>query len=151
MGDLENPGLVQTKHVKDFVHAFFLGTGLVASFAAIGNVMIVEEDFEELLKEFKPSLKFWGTKMLVSLACMQSMVIGACFGSWGEVRSNLLYSSMLRFECFLIAIFHCLGWRATDAWYGDYEVDHPAARREASKRNLLASKRDLVAPLLPPK
>lgn len=119
------PGLFQTEDMKNMTHYFFLGAGFIASFAAIGNIMIIEEDFEELLAEFSPSLKFWGTKILVSLAFLQSILISALLtpNGWSEIQSNLLYSSALCFECFLIASFHIKGWDAEEIWYGDYEIE----------------------------
>jgi hypothetical protein len=127
------PGLFQTESMKNMSHYFFLGAGFIASFAAIGNIMIVEEDFEELLHEFSPSLKFWGTKILVSLAFLQSILITALLtpNGWSEVQSNLLYSSALCMECFLIATFHIKGWDAEEIWYGDYKLEgSPDTKRQ---------------------
>ena len=118
-----NPGMFQEENMKAMVHNFFLGAGFIASFAAIGNIMIIEEDFEELLEEFHPSYKFWGTKILVSLAFLQSILISLFLTprGWSEIQSNLMYSSCLCLECWLIAVFHIKGWSAEEEWYGDYE------------------------------
>lgn len=117
------PGLFQQEATKTMTHYFFLGAGFIASFAAIGNIMIIEEDFEDFLHEFQPSLKFWGTKILVSLAFLQSILISLFVTprGWSEIQSNLLYSSALCLECLLIAIFHVKGWGADEEWYGDYD------------------------------
>jgi hypothetical protein len=122
--DADNPGMFQEETMKATVHNFFLGAGFIASFAAIGNIMIIEEDFEELLHEFCPSYKFWGTKILVSLAFLQSILISLFLtpAGWSEIQSNLMYSSMLCLECLLIALFHIKGWSADEVWYGDYEM-----------------------------
>jgi hypothetical protein len=119
-----SPGMFQEENMKATVHNFFLGAGFIASFAAIGNIMIIEEDFEELLEEFHPSYKFWGTKILVSLAFLQSILISLFLtpAGWSEIQSNLMYSSMLCLECLLIAVFHIKGWSADEEWYGDYEM-----------------------------
>jgi len=120
----KNPGVFQEEQMKATVHNFFLGAGFIASFAAIGNIMIIEEDFEELLHEFHPSYKFWGTKILVSLAFLQSILISLFLtpNGWSEIQSNLMYSSCLCLECLLIAIFHIKGWSAEEEWYGDYKM-----------------------------
>lgn len=119
--DESNLGLAQEEGTKTFMHDFFLGAGFIASFAAIGNIMIIETDFEELLEEFKPSYKFWGTKILVSLAFLQSILISVFLTprGWSVVQSNLFYAAALCLECFLIAVFHLKGWSADEAWYGD--------------------------------
>jgi len=134
-------GLFQQPAIKTMAHYFFLGAGFIASFAAIGNIMIIEEDFEELLEEFKPAFKFWGTKILVSLAFLQSILINVFLTprGWTEIQSNMMYSSCLCLECLLIAIFHLKGWSADEAWYGDYELDDELSKTGG----------DLEKPLLP--
>jgi len=126
--DSKNLGIFQEETIKATVHNFFLGAGFIASFAAIGNIMIIEEDFEELLEEFHPSYKFWGTKILVSLAFLQSILISLFLTprGWSEIQSNLMYSSCLCLECLLISIFHIKGWSADEEWYGDYEMKRPS-------------------------
>lgn len=118
-------GYFQLEDTKNMTHYFFLGAGFIASFAAIGNIMIIEEDFEHLLTEFSPSLKFWGTKVLVSLAFLQSILISLFLtpAGWSVIQSDLMYSSCLCLECLLIALFHIKGWSADEIWYGDYEVE----------------------------
>jgi len=130
--DADSPGFFQTDSIKASTHMFFLGAGFIASFAAIGNIMIIEEDFEELLEEFKPSFKFWGTKILVSLAFLQSILISIFLTprGWSEIQSNLMYSSCLCLECLLIAIFHIKGWNASEIWYGDYEMERKDPKME---------------------
>jgi len=120
-------GLFQEEGIKSTAHNFFLGAGFIASFAAIGNIMIIEEDFESLLEEMRPAMKFWGTKILVSLAFLQSILISLFLTprGWSVIQSNLFYSSALCLECLLIAIFHIKGWSAEEKWYGDelYKVN----------------------------
>jgi hypothetical protein len=132
-----DPGVFQKEQTKETAHNFFLGAGFIASFAAIGNIMIIEDDFEELLEEFKPSYKFWGTKILVSLAFLQSILISIFLtpNGWSEIQSNLMYSSCLCLECLLIAIFHIKGWSAEEEWYGDYELKRTASFREPLLKN----------------
>jgi len=121
--DQANLGLAQLESTQTFMHDFFLGAGFIASFAAIGNIMIIETDFEELLEEFKPSYKFWGTKILVSLAFLQSILISVFLTprGWSVIQSNLFYAAALTLECFLICLFHLKGWSADEEWYGDLE------------------------------
>jgi len=116
---LKNPGLLQTKAMKAYTATLFQGMGLVSSWAAISNIMTVEWTFERFLGEFKSGLKFWGTKILVTLAFMQSIVLKILppFSTWDPTRISLFYSSLLCFECFLIALLHCLAWSPDEPWY----------------------------------
>lgn len=115
----ENPGLLQKESTKAAAEMFFLGCSTVASCAAIGNVMIIEEDFASFLEDFSPKAKFWGTKVLVSLACLQSMLLAVLppFSSWSTVKVDLFYAAVLCMECFFIALFHRIGWAAHEGWY----------------------------------
>jgi len=93
-------GVFQQPAIKATAHNFFLGAGFIASFAAIGNIMIIETDYHHLLHEFKPAPKFWGTKILVSLAFLQSILISVFLSpnGWSEIQTDLLYSSCLCLE-----------------------------------------------------
>jgi hypothetical protein len=120
--DINNPGLLQTEAMRTKVHDFCFGMSMVSSCAAITNVMMIESDFHALLHEFSPAMKFWGTKILVSLAAVQSCAeyippFTTMFPS--EVQWGVFYSSMLTLECLLIAGFHFLGWDAKENWYKD--------------------------------
>jgi len=138
-GQPSQPGLFQRPAIKATSHDFFLGAGFIASFAAIGNIMIIEEDFEELLHEFHPALKFWGTKILVSLAFLQSILISIFLSpnGWSIIQSNVFYSSALCLECLLIAIFHIKGWDAEETWYGDYPDYESKAGKKGMQQPLL--------------
>lgn len=116
------PGVLQTEKVKDMVHHFFYGAGFVASFAAIGNLIEVERGFRYYLIDFSPIWKFLGTKIIVTIAFLQSMALAACppFCWWSYTRSNLLYASLLCIECFLISVVHLYAWRADEAWFEVY-------------------------------
>jgi len=123
--DKNGLGFFQQKEVKKGAHYFFYGAGFVASFAAIGNVVEVERGFHRNLQEFSPFLKFWGVKVLVSIAFLQTLFLMVVppFMSWSEVRSNIFYASALCLECFLISVFHLCAWRPREGWYrstGDY-------------------------------
>jgi hypothetical protein len=119
---IDKPGLLQTEAMKMHVHDFCFGMSMVSSCAAITNVMMIESDYHTLLHEFSPAMKFWGTKILVSLAAVQSCAeYIPPFTSWfpSEVQWGVFYSSMLTLECFLIAGFHFFGWDAKENWYAD--------------------------------
>lgn len=113
----------QSEHMKESAKYFFLGAGFMASFAAIGNIMQVEDAFHDLLKEFAPAPKFWGTKILVSLAFLQSCALAVIppFNEWSAVRANLLYASCLTLECFLISLSHLFAWSHEEKWYAENE------------------------------
>lgn len=145
----ESPGMFQEEGMKETVHNFFLGAGFIASFAAIGNIVIIEEDFEELLEEFHPSYKFWGTKILVSLAFLQSILISLFLTprGWTEIQSNLFYSSALCLECLLIAIFHIKGWSADEEWYGDYEMKRERKSTITALEEPFIGKQNLNVPI----
>lgn len=139
--DADNLGVFQQPEMKATAHYFFLGAGFIASFAAIGNIMIIETDFHHLLTEFSPALKFWGTKILVSLAFLQSILISIFLtpNGWSEIQSDLMYSTCLCLECLLIAIFHIKGWGADEIWYGDYDVQRRASEVDPKKIPLLSA------------
>lgn len=113
------PGLFHTKGVENKSRYFFLGAGFVASFAAIGNVVKVETAFHHQLREFQPFWKFWGTKIIVSIAFLQSMVLWVLppFSWWSQVRQNLFYASLLCLECFLVSLLHLKAWGHDQIWY----------------------------------
>lgn len=122
---VHDPGLLQTDAMKTHVHDFCFGMSMVSSCAAITNVMMIESDFHHLLQEFSPAMKFWGTKILVSLAAVQSCAeYIPPFATWfrSEVQWGVFYSSMLTLECLLIAVFHFFGWDAKENWYQDDEA-----------------------------
>lgn len=116
----EPKGKLQTEDQKLYMETWFSGAGFFASFAAIGNVMIIEHGFEEQLHEFSPFLKFWGTKILVSLSYMQLIIFN--FFGLTDIETNLMFASTICFECMLIAAFHFIGWKAESAWYGKIEA-----------------------------
>jgi len=133
--DPENLGYFQTEAVKSYAKAFFTGAGLVASCAAINNLIFVEHHFKDKLedgmedikpgqkgvtaKPFGPFWKFWGTKILVSLAFLQSIILAVIppFSSWTPSRVNLLYASLLTFECLLVSLLHYYAWKSEELWY----------------------------------
>jgi len=119
-------------------HDFFLGMGTVASTAAITNIIRVERIFHHQLAQFRPFWKFWGTKVLVSIAFLQMIVFRLPvppFRYMSQVHTSLMYSAMLCYECFGVALLHLYAWNAHESWYGDaamlphtQEEQNPLAR-----------------------
>merc|ERR1712064_264653 len=101
--------------------------------------MTLETNYHHFLAEFSPSLKFWGTKILVSLACVQMSVLGmlSTFG-WSTVQINLLYACLLTFECFGIALFHFKAWGADENWLETQLLGSNSAQLDDGKSNELA-------------
>jgi len=114
------PGLLHTEGIENKARYFFLGAGFVASFAAIGNVVKVETSFHHQLEEFQPFWKFWGTKIIVSIAFLQSMALCVLppFSWWSSTRQRLFYASLLCLECFLVSLMHLKAWGHDQEWYG---------------------------------
>merc|ERR1719324_220311 len=107
---------------KTKVRFFFLGTGCVASTAAICNILQIERTFHYELLHFKPFWKFWGTKVLVSIAFLQSMLFLLPippFRYMSNVQANLTYSTLLCYECLGISLVHLYAWKADEQWYKD--------------------------------
>ncbi|CAJ1355843.1 unnamed protein product, partial [Effrenium voratum] len=137
----EEPGMLQTEKVKNMVHYLFYGAGFIASFAAIGNLVEVERGFHSHLREFSPIWKFLGTKIIVTIAFLQSMALASCppFCWWSYTRANLLYASLLCIECFLISVVHLYAWSAEESWYEVYTplidlTETPSPERSPSPR-----------------
>lgn len=111
------------KHIDHKVHWFFLGMGSVASTAAIGNVVIVEFTFHELLEAFKPACKFWSTKVLVSLGFLQSLLLFLPpVNKLSVTESNLLYASLLCWECLGVSLLTWIAWSPAEEWYDTLEA-----------------------------
>jgi len=117
-------GLFQTPAVLSALSYFFSGAGCMSSASAIGNITEVEENFHELLKDFKPARKFWATKILVSIAFLQSVLLKFIppFSSWSDTRNKLLYASCLCLECFILAMAHTIAWPHDEEWYEDINM-----------------------------
>lgn len=109
--------VIKVHSIREQVEYFFLGMGTIASSAAIGNVVTVEITFEELLEDFRPSAKFWSTKILVSIAFMQSLLLYVPPLSYLSVtEKDLFYSSALCLECFGVSLLHLVAWVPGESW-----------------------------------
>jgi hypothetical protein len=116
-----------TKEQEALVSSFFTGTGTIASFAAIENIIVVEHAFgETLLEAFSPAKKFWSAKVLVSLSFLQKcLLVLPPFSHWSPTQQNLWFSTLITFECFVIALFHLLAWGHKEEWYDKTEGQQP--------------------------
>merc|ERR1719375_2797701 len=112
------------------------GAGLLASTMAISNVVTVEVSFHAWLHHFKPGNKFWSTKVLVSLAFAQALILGIPpFSSLSVTGQNLFYASLLVAECFGVAVLHIIAWPTDEGWYN---LDAAGDEFEASEKKLKA-------------
>ena len=63
---------------------------------------------------------------------MQSFLLADIppFCYWSTVQVDLFYAAVLCMECFLIACFHMLGWKANEEWY---DPDHGAKLKQQDR------------------
>ena len=116
------PVLQAMEHGETKVHYMFIGMGLVASSAAIGNIMQVEKVLHRELEEFRPFWKFWGTKVLVSFAFLQQILVRLPippFSTMSEAHAKLFYSTALCYECLLVSLLHLHAWNPHELWYNE--------------------------------
>ncbi|CAE7835186.1 unnamed protein product [Symbiodinium sp. CCMP2592] len=103
--------------IRSKVHFLFLGMGSVASTAAIGNVVTVERTFSESLMCFEPHMKFWSTKILLTLGFMQSLLLEIPPLSYLSVtEKDLFYASVLCAECFGVSLLLWRAWNPSERW-----------------------------------
>jgi len=128
------------------VPSMLSGAGLVASTVAIGFVVNVEVAFHHELSAFKPSLKFWSTKVIVSIAFIQEAALGllgmeSIMGphhALSDLQIKLLYCSLLSYEVFAVTMLHVFAWPAgvnitsfeRDTYAKARGVDQEEERRE---------------------
>jgi len=122
---LKNIGIhLLDEHTEEYINAAIYGAGFVTSLAALQNLVVIEQAYgHTLLHGYKPIKKFWSAKVLVSLVFIQKIGL-ACppFRDWPEAKQHLVYSSLMCFECFLIALFHIVAWQHTEEWYEPLKV-----------------------------
>eukprot|EP00929_Paragymnodinium_shiwhaense_P095789 TRINITY_DN57070_c0_g1_i1.p1 TRINITY_DN57070_c0_g1~~TRINITY_DN57070_c0_g1_i1.p1 ORF type:complete len:480 (+),score=75.12 TRINITY_DN57070_c0_g1_i1:218-1657(+) len=133
-------GYFQREEVESSVKILFMGAGIVASTAAIANIMTIEHSYEFFLHDFHPFVKFWCTKILVTLSFLQSIFFSCTppFSDWSETRVNLLYSSCLTFECFLISVASTFAWRHDEPWYAAEDFLMEGGRRRSFCKDALS-------------
>ncbi|OLP89170.1 hypothetical protein AK812_SmicGene29410 [Symbiodinium microadriaticum] len=103
--------------IRSKVHFLFLGMGSVASTAAIGNVVTVELTFSESLMCFEPHMKFWSTKILLTLGFMQSLLLEIPPLSYlSATEKDLFYASALCAECFGVSLLLWRAWNPSEQW-----------------------------------
>lgn len=120
--------------------ATFTAAGVVASMAAIYNISVVESQFEDLLEGFRPLLKFITVKVIVSVAFFQQgafavlktlhdtlpnvlhalverlPVLGDIV-AFTPLQFEIFYSTLIVFECALVAVMHYFAWDSREEWY----------------------------------
>jgi len=108
---------------KISLHYFFYGMGFITSCAAIHNLANLERDFgERFLGKFNPFTKFWSTKVIVSLAFFQQLLLELPpFNHWSKTAQNLFYASLFCFESSALAFFHLFAWIPSEEWYAETE------------------------------
>eukprot|EP01065_Artemidia_motanka_P045024 TRINITY_DN6516_c0_g1_i5.p1 TRINITY_DN6516_c0_g1~~TRINITY_DN6516_c0_g1_i5.p1 ORF type:complete len:431 (+),score=151.79 TRINITY_DN6516_c0_g1_i5:108-1400(+) len=127
---------------SDYIVGFMDGLGFLGSSIAIYNLIRVETapDLHYYLGPFQPFWKFWGTKILVSIAYFQTIVlkvINAMTGWYSPQQVNLVYSSLICFELVLITALHFSAWDPWAQWYlmtGDGVIDDEELRTGIAKR-----------------
>lgn len=94
------------------------GMGTIASTAAIGNVVTVELTFKDLLRDFRPSAKFWSTKILISIGFIQTLLleIPPLSSHLSITERDLFYASLLCLECFFVSLLHVIAWDPREPW-----------------------------------
>merc|ERR1712039_1112435 len=116
------PMLSAVEHGDRVIGHVFVGMGLVASSAAIGNIVQVESVLHQELEEFRPFWKFWGTKILVTFAFVQKVLVALPvppFHNMSEMHSKLFYSTLLCYECLFVSLLHMHAWAPQETWYDD--------------------------------
>lgn len=113
------------------MNTFTLGLGFATSCTAIGNILIMEKHFghSEEWAEFRANLKFWATKILVTLAFIQGALVQVLFWFMGlhktDAHTNLFTSALMCYECFFISVLHLFAWPAEEGWYWRAAVPSP--------------------------
>lgn len=127
-------------------HDYFTAAGWVSSAAAIWNVAVVEHTFADNLASFSPWTKFLSVKILLTLAFVQWGLIEVLQYGYdlfpsvlqkianaipvvGDIlefspeESYLFYTSLVVWECFIVATMHFFAWSCSENWYRlDVEV-----------------------------
>lgn len=117
-----SPVLKAMEESQAEIHNVFIGMGFVASCAAITNIVQVEHALRDELKDFRPFWKFLGTKVLVSFAFIQQIMVMLPVPPFRQMttsQSKLFYSTLLCYECFAVSILHMYAWAPDEAWYDD--------------------------------
>jgi len=105
--------VLDTKNIAPY----FTGMGLISSSVAITNVVKVELGFHHELTSIRPASKFWSTKVLVSIAFMQEIVIDRLLVSFlTDLERQLLYSSLICYEIVAITGLHWVAWHIDEQY-----------------------------------
>jgi len=123
---------------EKYLDAAIYGAGFVTSFAALQNIVVIERAYgETLLHGYKPMQKFWSAKVLVSLVFIQKIILSCPpFNSWSEAKQHLLYSAVMCFECFGIALFHIIAWAHNEEWYEPLKASRKKKEEKEKEEHL---------------
>lgn len=109
-----------------YIEGFLGGLGFFGSSIAIYNLIAIETspDLHDYCLKFHPFWKFWGTKVLVSIAYLQSTILAGVNAilpqPYSEQQIDLIYSSLLVYELVGISILHYhpsfKAWHPDGAW-----------------------------------
>lgn len=118
------------------VEHVFVGMGLVSSTAAICNVVTVERTFHSQLHDLSPSSKFWSTKIMVSIAFIQEVVLSIIVrfsrDTLSELQEKLVYSSLICYEVFFVSLFHLYAWPEDEPWHHPNDDGRMLSRRRTA-------------------
>ncbi|CAE7562606.1 unnamed protein product [Symbiodinium pilosum] len=99
------------------------GAAFMTSTIAILSLIAIEHGFHEILQlqGFAPVLKFLGVKALVSITCLQTLVMGVVMqrGIMRSEEASLCYACLLCFEVLPLALLTAEAWkpRYVGDWY----------------------------------
>merc|ERR1712032_368800 len=123
---------------RSTAETFFQGAGLIASSCALANIVGVEMKFHKELEIYQPFYKFWGAKILVSFAFVQSVLLHVPpFSALSKTRGSLLFASALCMECFIVALIMLAAWDPEQPIYTEYSRFESSFRKEGNAQPLL--------------
>lgn len=104
---------------------YISGASFTVSCLALYNIIAFEIDLHDFLHDFQPTWKFWGAKILVSIAFIQTFVLQTLlvdtFKILSEPQQKLFYSALITWECLPIALLHLYAWKHDAEWYSSPE------------------------------
>jgi len=147
MNYLNNPAEARLRDPSPSMGGFMDGIGFFGSSIAIYNLLAIETspDLHVYLEKYHPFYKFWGTKILVSIAYTQSLilsVVNAIFDVYSEQQVNLIYSTLIVWELVGICLLHYLpyfkAWHPNGRWLRTVEKWEKEYRAETAEAYIKA-------------
>lgn len=117
---------------EDFtkMQEYIIGALWYSCSIAIYSILQFEQSFCHCLRDIQPTWKFWGAKVIVSVAGMQRLGLYALtkLGLFNEVFSWYLHAYFLCFETLLLSLLHFKAYPASGHFvHGTPKAGHPAA------------------------